>query len=107
MTWYIYFYTDFTKKWNAYLRLISPWKRVYCCYNNASISRFFQETECLSKTCISVENCLQLLQKFFNVGDFTKKWNAFLRLVSPWKRVDCCCNNASMWAILTRNVMLT
>jgi hypothetical protein len=25
---------DFKKQWNAYLRLVSPWKRVYCCHNN-------------------------------------------------------------------------
>jgi hypothetical protein len=26
---------DFTKQRNTYLRLVSPWKRVYCCHNNA------------------------------------------------------------------------
>jgi hypothetical protein len=26
---------EFTKQRNAYLRLLSPWKRVYCCHNNA------------------------------------------------------------------------
>jgi hypothetical protein len=28
---------DFTKQRNAYLRLVSPWKRVYCCHNNACL----------------------------------------------------------------------
>jgi hypothetical protein len=97
--------------------------------------RFFQDTECLSKTgisvetylllvqqcvnvgdftingClpktgISVETCWLLLQQCFNVGDFTKQRKAFLRLISPLKRVYCCYNNVWLWANLPSNGML-
>jgi hypothetical protein len=68
--------------------------------------RFFQATECLTKTGISVKTCLLLLQQCFNVGDFTKQRNAFLIVIFPLKLVYCWYNNASMWTILPSNGML-
>jgi hypothetical protein len=41
MTVWSYIVKEFTKQWNAYLRLDSLWKRVYCCYNNASMWAIF------------------------------------------------------------------
>jgi hypothetical protein len=38
--------------------------------------------EWVTKTGISVEMCLLLLQKCFNVGEFTKQWNAYLSVES-------------------------
>jgi hypothetical protein len=55
---------------------------------------------CLSKSGIYVATCLLLLQQFFNVGDFTKQRNSFLKEISQLKRVYCWYNNSSMWAIL-------
>jgi hypothetical protein len=93
-----YIVVDFTKQCNAYLWLVSPWKRVYCCHNNILLSVGDSTGVILSvmvsTICtLSVKTSLLLLQQCFNVGDSTKLRHAYLRLESPWKRVYCSHNN--------------
>jgi hypothetical protein len=86
---------DFTKQRNAYLRLVSPWKTLLTVVTIIlQCGRFYQATECVPKTDIPVETCFLFLRQCFNVGDFTKQWNAYLS-------VETCIplSKYSVWAI--------
>jgi hypothetical protein len=71
-----------------------------------TVGEYYQATESLPKTGISVETCWLLLQQCFNLGYFTNQRNTYLTLVSPFKRVYICKKSALMWSILPSKGML-